>query len=296
LTTPLFSTPEPSAVPLHFLIMPANLLFSPDALPLVLASVLDSSLDFFKKGGIFMVPLALCSLAAVTLVILRALALRRDQVLPPGILSGIEQLPPGGDPENLGRLAGGDPSALGRLTRVGLTHLRWPKAENVEAVQVAARREILRLESGLGLLELIVGVSPLLGLLGAVSGLIRVFSNYSATKGQASDPAVIALGISEALHTTLFGIAIAVGALVAYTYFHKKVELYAVEMESFLADLLTKCYDVRSSRRAALESAGNAASSNRGIELEEDYPAAAASAPALTPAPVMRRRPRTESV
>ena len=270
----------------------------------IFGSVLDTSLDFFQKGGIFMVPLSLCSVAAVTIVILRALALRRDNVLPPVILSGIEQLPPGGDPENLGRLAGGDPSALGRLTRVGLTHLRWPKAENAEAVQVAARREILRLESGLGLLELIVGVSPLLGLLGAVSGLIRVFSNYSATKGQASDPAVIALGISEALHTTLFGIAIAVGALVAYTYFHKRVELFAVEMESFLADLLSKCYDVRSARRSTLEAGGGsdeaAIAPTSGIEMEEDYPAPATAAAVAPAAPAstaaLRRRPRAERV
>ncbi len=282
--------------------MPFALLFSAPT-PVILATVLDSAIDFFKKGGIFMVPLSLCSLAAVTIIILRALALRRENVLPPVILSGIEQLPPGGDPENLGRLAGGDPSALGRLTRVGLTHLRWPKTENVEAVQVAARREILRLETGLGLLELIVGVSPLLGLLGAVSGLIRVFSNYSSTKGQASDPAVIALGISEALHTTLFGIAIAVVALVAYTYFHKKVELFAVEMESFLADLLTKCYDVRSSRRAAAE-AGAESTGGRmpsGIELEEEYSSAAeesggAAAPMEAAAQPLRRRPRAERV
>jgi biopolymer transport protein ExbB len=111
----------------------------------------------------------------------------------------------------------------------------------MEAVQTRARREIVRLESGLFILEVIVGISPLLGLLGAVSGLISVFAAFGADSG-AQDPHGIAKGISEALSTTIVGLAIAIPSLIAYSYFSKKIETMAAEMESLVGDLLTKCY------------------------------------------------------
>ena len=125
---------------------------------------------------------------------------------------------------------------------MALEHLRWPKAENVEAIQTAARRETLRLESGLGGLELIVGIAPLLGLLGAVSGLVHLFSNFGTAAAGQVDNARIAAGIAEALNTTIVGLTIAIPTLCFVTYFNKRVEALSVEMEELLAELLTKCY------------------------------------------------------
>jgi biopolymer transport protein ExbB len=90
-------------------------------------------------------------------------------------------------------------------------------------------------------LELIVGISPLLGLLGAISGLVGVFSNLG-TGQTAADTVGVALGIAEALNTTIFGLAIAIPTLVVYTYLSRKVGSLAVEMETLAADLLAKCY------------------------------------------------------
>jgi biopolymer transport protein ExbB len=196
---------------------------------------------FFEKGGWFMVPLAICSLVAVTIALLRAFALRRESVLPAVVESEIERFQPGGSAEQLARLVGDDPAALSCLTRVALNHVRVSRAENSEAVQTRARREIMRLEGGLAVLELIVGISPLLGLLGAISGLVNVFSNLGTGKA-AADTVGVALGIAEALNTTIFGLAIAIPTLIVYTYFAKKVEAMSVEMESLMADLLSKCY------------------------------------------------------
>lgn len=207
----------------------------------VLATIFNDVFAFFQKGGIFMIPLLVCSVAAVAVVLLRAFALRRENVLPNTLATEIRRFPNGGNPEPLGRLAGGDPSPLARLTRVALEHLRWPKAENVEAIQTAARREVLRLEAGLSGLELIVGIAPLLGLLGAVSGLVNLFSNFGTTGGQV-DNARIAAGIAEALNTTIVGLAIAIPTLCVLTYFNKRVEALSVELEELLAELLTKCY------------------------------------------------------
>src|SRR6185503_47369 len=111
--------------------------------------------------------------------------------------------------------------------------------ENMEAVQTKARHEIVRLESGLFVLEVIVGISPLLGLLGAVSGLVTVFAAFGANSA-AEDPHGIAKGISEALSTTIVGLAIAIPSLISYSYFSKKIEKMSSDMETLMAELLSK--------------------------------------------------------
>jgi len=87
----------------------------------------------------------------------------------------------------------------------------------------------------------ITGIAPLIGLIGTVSGLIHVFASLGLSAG-AADAKRIALGISEALTCTIFGLGIAVPALVAFVYFSKKVEVMSVEMESLITDLLSKLY------------------------------------------------------
>jgi biopolymer transport protein ExbB len=202
---------------------------------------LQSITSFFLKGGIFMWPLLVCSVVAVTTIILRTIALREKNVIPLVVESELERLVPGGSAERLGRVVHHDPSSLARIVRVALAHLRWPRADNVEAVQTRARHEMVRLEHGLVVLEVITGIAPLIGLIGTVSGLIHVFASLGLSAG-AGDAKRIALGISEALTCTIFGLGIAVPSLVAFVYFSKKVEVMSVEMESLVTDLLSKLY------------------------------------------------------
>lgn len=201
----------------------------------------QSVLDFIVRGGLFMWPLLICSIVALTVIILRAMALRRKNVLPLVIESEIERLSPGGNPERLSRIVREDDSSLARITRVALQHLRAPRAENVEAVETRARHEMVILERGLIVLEIITGIAPLLGLIGAVSGLVHVFSHLGLNTGTA-DTKAIALGIAEALNATVFGLSIAVPTLVAFSYFSKKVEVMSVEMETLVVELISKCY------------------------------------------------------
>jgi biopolymer transport protein ExbB len=157
------------------------------------------------------------------------------------IESEMERLVPGASAERLARIVQQDTSSLARIVRVALSHLRWPRSENVEAVQTRARHEMVRLERGLVLLEVIVGIAPLIGLIGTVSGLMQVFESLGLSAGSA-DAKRIALGISEALSCTIFGLGISVPTLIAFVYFSKKVEVMSVEMESLVTDLLSKCY------------------------------------------------------
>ena len=189
-----------------------------------------------------MILLIICSVASFAVIGLRAFALRRGVVLPTIIENEIQRLQPGDNPQRIARLVKGDPAALARVATVALDHLKWPKSENVEAVQTRARHEIVRLEAGLVVLEIVVGIAPLLGLLGAVAGLVTVFSSIGSGATSTGDLSGIASGISEALSTTIVGLGIAVPSLIAFSYYSRKIENMSVEMESIIAELLAKCY------------------------------------------------------
>jgi biopolymer transport protein ExbB len=234
----------------------------------LLAASLQSVVQFFTRGGVWMIPLGICSIVSVTVIVLRGLALRRHLVVPPVLEEAIEAIGPGDEEaaNRLAKLVREDRSALARIIHVGLHHLNWPKAENMEAVQTCARHEIVRLEAGLFILEIIVGIAPLLGLLGAVSGLVTVFAAFGSNAAS-EDPHGIAKGISEALSTTIVGLAIAIPSLIAYSYFSKKIETMAAEMESLIADLLAKCYYHQFHHQRASELSREEQAYARGAEM-----------------------------
>jgi biopolymer transport protein ExbB len=211
--------------------------------PVIANASFQSVYEFFVQGGVFMAFLLVCSWVALAVIILRAIALRRGLVIPPIIEREIETLQPEDHQAitTLSRMVRNDNSTLARIAQVGLQNLNWPKMENLEAVQTKARHEIVRLETGLFILDIIVGIAPLLGLLGAVSGLVKVFAAFGASAA-ATNPQLMAKGISEALSTTIVGLAIAIPSLIASSYFSKKVETMASDMESLLSELLAKCY------------------------------------------------------
>jgi biopolymer transport protein ExbB len=180
------------------------------------------------------------SVGAGTVILLRARALRESLIIPPELENAVDALQPGESLESIAAEARKSHSPLGRIVSVCLQHLNWPRQENVEAVQVRARHEVVRMESGLALLEMATGVAPLLGLLGTLSGLVGIFANLGG--GGTGDPVAVARGISEALNTTIVGLAVAAPSLVAHNYFQRKIETMAVSMEGIVADLLAKCY------------------------------------------------------
>jgi len=204
---------------------------------ILFASALDSTLGFFIKGGFFMILLLVLSVVALTVILQRGLALRESNVIPDGLEDEVQRLEPGDELSSLTKLIHTKPSPLGRVLLTLLRHLTWPKSENAEAVQTQARHETARMESGLVILEITTNVAPLFGLLGTLSGLVGIFANIGS-----GDPMIIARGISEALNTTIMGLAVAVPSIIAHNYYMRKIEVMAVEMESVTAQLLAKCY------------------------------------------------------
>jgi biopolymer transport protein ExbB len=205
-------------------------------------ALFDNTLDFFVKGGVFMGVLLACSFVALMVILLRLIALRRHAVIPALIEKEINKINPGDEPEHLRHLIQDDSSALSRIVEVAVRPNGSTKQEALELVQSRARQEIVRLESGLFILEIVVGIAPLLGLLGAVAGLVRVFGNIGSGAMSTSDLKGIASGIGQAFSTTIVGLAIAIPALVAYSYFSRRVERLAVEMEALMTDLLEKIF------------------------------------------------------
>ena len=210
-----------------------------------------------------MVFLAACSVVGVAVILLRMLGLRRDLAVPPVLRSEIERLKvEGEDPVvRLSAFLLADRSPLGRLIKVVLRHMNVDRSENQEAVQVAARTEMVKLEQGLFILEILVGITPLLGLLGAVSGLVKVFAAFGDAGAQ-GDTHIIASGISEALSTTVVGLAIAIPCLIAYSVFVRKLETIAAEMEALISLLLSKCYQYRA--QSAAKSTASRAQGSQG--------------------------------
>jgi biopolymer transport protein ExbB len=205
-----------------------------------MGEALSGAVEFFVRGGFFMLLLLLLSVGAGAIILRRASALRECLVVPPGLEEAIERVQPGDPLDHVRRATQLYPSPLGRIVDVCLGHLNWPRQENIEAVQVRARHEVVRMESGLAVLEVTTGVAPLLGLLGTLSGLVSVFANLGT--GGVGDPVAVARGISEALNTTIVGLAVAAPSLVAHNYFQRKIETMAVTMEGLVADLQAKCY------------------------------------------------------
>ncbi|MFH1066464.1 MAG: MotA/TolQ/ExbB proton channel family protein [bacterium] len=202
---------------------------------------MESLINFFRNGGVFMVPLLFCSIISLAFILERGFFLRRRNILDEELKATVDALPIGGSVNTIANLVGPGQTTLARLVRTALTHLPWSKAENVEAVQTVARSEAVQMEHNLVILEIITGISPLLGLLGTVSGLIVIFTHIGDTTAL-NEGMVIARGIAEALNTTVAGLVIAIPSLIAHSFYSRKIEAMMAEMESICMDLLAKMY------------------------------------------------------
>lgn len=187
--------------------------------------------------------LIITSIVGLTFIVERGLALRWRKVLPQSIESAVASCKEPDDVPMLRRVCEQSPSPLSRLLLLAAGHLEWPKADNVDAVQTLARHEIVRLERGLVVLEIIVGIAPLLGLVGTIIGMMTVFGDLGQTG--LNDAAKLAQGIALILRATLLGLLIAIPSLIFWSYYTKKVETFAVEMEALCDEFIRRQYGYR---------------------------------------------------
>ena len=184
--------------------------------------------------------LVVTSIVGLTFIVERGWALRWRKVVPPEIEAALESCRSREDIGVLRRMCEQHSAPISRLLVDAISHLDWPKDENADALQTRARHEIVRLERGLVVLEVIVGIAPLLGLVGTIAGMMTLFGNI----GQAglTDASLLARGIALILNATLMGLLIAIPALIFWSYYTKKVEMFAVEMETMCDEFLRRQY------------------------------------------------------
>lgn len=185
--------------------------------------------EMIKSGGWLMLPLLVSSVLALAIVLERAWTLRSRRVSPPDLLADVWQRLQAGSlrPDELQTLQQGSP--LGALLTAGLVNARHGREITREAIEDAAAPVVHELERFLSLLGTLALISPLLGLLGTVVGIIDAF--LVVTSGGLSDPTALAAGISKALVTTAAGIMVAIPAMVMHRHFLRHIEGLVVRME-----------------------------------------------------------------
>ncbi|MFP4131517.1 MotA/TolQ/ExbB proton channel family protein [Thiohalospira sp.] len=186
-------------------------------------------LELIRSGGWIMWPLLLCSVVAVAIIAERFWSLRPSRVVPPHLVARIWHWQGQGKLDNrrLAELREGSP--LGRVLAAGLVNLHHDREVMKESIEEAGRQVVLELERFLNTLGTIASITPLLGLLGTVIGMIKVFATI--TSAGLGDPSELAGGISEALITTATGLAIAIPSLMFYRYFRGRVDELVLRME-----------------------------------------------------------------
>lgn len=197
-------------------------------------------LEILMAGGWAMLPILICSAAALAIILERFWTLRRKAVVPAGLGNEVREWARTRklDPEHLNALRTNSP--LGELLAAALTVRNRPREIIKERVEDTGRHVVHRLERFLNTLGTIALISPLLGLLGTVFGLIRMF--FSVMISGVGDPLKMAGGIGEALVCTASGLCVAIPAYVFHRYFRSRVSGLVVEMERqvfMLTDELT---------------------------------------------------------
>jgi len=200
-------------------------------------------IDFFDllvRGGVFMIPIGITSLVVATFMLERWVGLRRGRLLPTDFRKALTTVLRSGvaDPRQLYRLSNESPSAAASIARTAVVRAGRPQAEIVNAVSEATQREVDRAYSNVRWLNLGAGVAPLLGLLGTVWGLIRAFHDTTQLTAGQNRADFLAVGIYEALVTTLAGLMVAIPAAVASHYFEGKIQRAFGQIEELMAELV----------------------------------------------------------
>jgi biopolymer transport protein ExbB len=190
------------------------------------------------RGGYTMIPIILCSVISLAVIIERGFSLREKKILPRRLADWLD----GSDPTTieLPEEITDDSGALAGVLKLGYENRGLSLEKNYEILQIAEKQVASRLERGLVLLEIVAIISPLLGLLGTVIGMVLVFdviSQIGAGHGQE-----LSSGISQALISTIAGLVVAIPALIAHSIYIRKVDNLLLKIEQAVGMLLLKLY------------------------------------------------------
>ncbi|MBF0611402.1 MAG: MotA/TolQ/ExbB proton channel family protein [Magnetococcales bacterium] len=197
--------------------------------------------ELLEKGGIVMIPIGFCSIVALAIIFERLWSLRQNQILPATLLRQVDDLLESNQLRHADEsvrhnalqraqaLCRDSQSAFGNILWVVISHLGQRRPILKEMVEEAGRQEVNFMERYLGLLGTIASISPLLGLLGTVLGMMKIFT--AIAEGGIGNPTALAGGIYEALITTVAGLVVAIPTLAMHRFLESKITHYVAELE-----------------------------------------------------------------
>lgn len=195
-------------------------------------------IDVLVAGGWLMLPIVGCSVLALTIVFERFYMLSPQRVLPNSARDQARLLCDGAEVDSSAVATLGQSSPLGMVLAAVVLTRDWLPKTRTQKVEGVGRQVVHDLERFLNTLGTIAGITPLLGLLGTVIGMIKVFQTIQvAGVGQ---PTLLAGGISEALITTAAGLSVAIPSYFFYRYYRARVRALALELEGAVSDLMEK--------------------------------------------------------
>ncbi len=186
-------------------------------------------LEIVRAGGWMMLPIILCAIVSMGIILERIWTLKASRVVPTDLTAQVWGWVKKNEltTKQIQSLHSGSP--LGQILASGLVHRNSDRVLMKESIEDTGRHVVHELERYLETLGTIAAISPLLGLLGTVIGMIRVFTVI--TSQGVGDPSQLAGGISEALITTAAGLTVAIPALIGYRYVRNRIDTLVVQME-----------------------------------------------------------------
>jgi len=198
-------------------------------------------LNFIIKSGFFIYPIIICSILSLAIFFERMWNLQRKRVIPVKFLNEIEQLLRKENISDALRLCENNSSSIARIFSAGIKNYGKRREVIKETIEEVGRREAVVLGRYVEALATIASISTLLGLLGTIAGMIKIFSVISLQS--VVNPSTLAGGISEALYTTAAGLTVAIPTLIFYRYLSSKSNSLIIEMEdcsSKMVELIKK--------------------------------------------------------
>ncbi len=196
--------------------------------------------EIIQKGGPVMYPIILCSILALAIIIERLYHLNKARIDTRDFMNNIEVTIKRNRIAEAIKICDDTPGPIARIVKAGIIKHDRPRQEIREAIEDAGHQEVPRLERHIGLLATIGHVSPLLGLLGTVTGMVRAFQviQEKAVSFNPVSPGDLAGGIWEALLTTVAGLIVAIPTAVVYNYLVNRVDEFVLEMERSATELI----------------------------------------------------------
>ena len=204
-----------------------------------------SALSFYYNalGPFYTVVFLLLSFVFVALIVMNIMSIRQQNVVPPDLVQNFEALLNEKRFQDAYELAKSDESVLGHVLAAGLAKLQEGYSQAVEAMQEVGEDENMRLEQRLSYIALIGTVSPMVGLLGTVNGMVSAFRVIADSQTQPK-PSLLAEGISTALITTLVGLSLAIPAIAAFTIFRNRLQRLVLEVGIYSERLMNRFQNV----------------------------------------------------